>query len=260
MVNTKIAVSVALACLMVPAVASATPVVFASFSEINPKKKDFAFVNSGRKRNRTQDAVLFSTTDSKHSGPIEVKFSFLQPEFHGMVTNVLALFQYDATIAKGSPAVLTGSSFVQPGLAGAFSFTSETPITVDGIVYGIGANLLSGVFSGGSLSGMLKKNAGVSDTSTANGAMVTFTSAFLDFSHTQNRDSLLTLAALNARFSLQTNHALGSFRSNISGQFSSSPAPRVTVPEPANIALLLSGLGMLGFAMQRGRAPKALQG
>jgi len=256
MVSTRIVSAVVVAMVGVPLVASAVPFTFATFTQVNTKQKHFAFVNSGRKLKRTEDAVLFSTPDRKRSGPVEVKFSFLQSGFHGLVTNVLAKFQYDATIAKRSPAILSGMSFVQPGLAGTFSFTSENPITIDGISFASGANLLSGVFSGGSLAGVLKQTAGTSDTSTTSGGMITFSSAFLDFSNSANFDIGLTLSSLNARFSLQTNHALGSFRSVIGGQFSSDPAPRLKVAEPANAAVLLGGLAMLGFGMIRNSARK----
>ena len=136
--------------------------------------------------------------------------------------------------------VAIGSNYRAGRITGSFSFISTTAITVTGPnfvthTYAAGSNLLSGTFTNSTLFG------GASSASTSSStlaAVVTFTSDFLDFSNTVNRDRGLTLTSINPALVVHTgaNKSLSSFRATAGGQFSSDPAPLINglaiVPEP----------------------------
>ncbi len=239
--------------------ASAAITTFATFSAPT-SAFNFRFVNSGNGTgaSRTTDAVLYSTSTTGGTAPgaALVRFSFLQPEFAGFVTNVNARFTYNATVARGTPAVAAFGGLVQQGINGSFSFVTTSAITVAGPffvphTYAAGSNLLSGTFTSATLFGS------GSSAATSGSTGVTFTSDFLDFSNTVERDRGLTLTSITPSLSAHTglNKALNSFRANVGGQFSSDPAPLINglavVPEPATWGLFVVGFGLVGLQGRR---------
>ncbi|MBV9097214.1 MAG: PEP-CTERM sorting domain-containing protein, partial [Frankiaceae bacterium] len=151
-------------------------------------------------------------------------------------------------------------NYQQRGIAGSFSFISTSAITVTGPhfiphTYAAGSNLLSGSFSSSVLFGA--GSSASTNSSTLGGSTVTFTSDFLDFSNTVERDRGLTLTSIVPSLGRHTglNGALNSFRATAGGQFSSDPAPLINglavVPEPGVWLLMVAGFGLVGFAARR---------
>lgn len=247
--------------IMASVPAAAVVETFATFSAPTGVK-NFRLVNSGNSASRATDGVLYSTTSgtSKVAGATTVQFSFLQPFISDFVTNVAAAFTYNATIAKGTPAMTAFGGIVQQGISGGFSFVTLHSITVTGPhfvthTYAAGSNLLSGTFTNETLFG--SGSSASADSSSASGATVVFTSDFLDFSKTITRDSGLTLTAISPSLSAHTggNKALNSFRATAGGQFSSDPAPLINglavVPEPGVWMAMIAGFGFVGLANRR---------
>jgi hypothetical protein len=267
---TALATAFGVAAIGAAAPASAVVVTFATFSDPTTAS-NFRLANSGSSASlsRMTDAVLYSTSSATATGPgvALVRFSFTQPFLSDFVTNVTAAFTYNATIARGTPAVAAFGGIVQQGITGSFSFLTTTAITVTGPhfvthTYQAGSNLLSGTFTNATLFGQ-GSSAGTS-SSTAGGSVVTFTSDFLNFTPTVERDRGLTLTAINPSLSAHTglNKALNSFRATAGGQFSSDPAPLINglaiVPEPGVWMLMVAGFGLVGVsARRRGRAVAA---
>lgn len=248
--------------------ASAVVSTFATFSAIN-STANFRFLSSGNAAARLTDATIFSTAVS--NGPaasVNVRFSFLEPAFTGAnkVQNVVAKFTLNAAVAKNTPTApigaAAGTNFVQGRISGTFSFLTTSAITVSGPTfvthtYAAGSNLLSGTFAGADITGKIGGTSGAAGASTLGGDTIVFTSDFLDFTNTVNRDLGLTLTSVLAGFNERTgvNKALNNFRANVSGQFSSDPAPLVNglavVPEPQMWVLMVAGFGMVGLQVRR---------
>ncbi len=264
MITTKLIAAAAISAVAIGAApAGAAVITFATFSAPT-SAHNFRLVNSGNSSSasRTTDAVLYSTSTANGNAPgaALVRFSFLQPFLTDFVSNVTAAFTYNATIHRGTSAFVNGSNIEQDGITGSFSFISTTAITVTGPhfiphTYAAGSNLLSGTFTNAILFGGGASAA--TSASTENGSNVTFTSDFLDFSNTVNRDRGLTLTSITPGLSIHSglNKALSSFRATAGGQFSSDPAPLINglavVPEPGMWMLMVAGFGLVGFAARR---------
>ena len=201
-------------------------------------------------------------------GTVNVRFSFLEPQFAAYVTDAVAAFTLNGSVAKGSTVTNTAGFLLQQGVSGSFSFLTTKAITVGGPffiphTYAIGSNLLSGTFGKGVLGGS-GSSGSVTDSNISLGSTVTFTSDFLDFTPTIERDFSVALSAILPSLSQHTgvNKALNSFRAVAGGQFSSDPAPLinglVVVPEPGVWMLMVAGFGLVGVASRRrGRAVAA---
>lgn len=251
------------AAIAVAGPAAAVVVTFATFSAPTTAH-NFHLQNAGNSSSpsRTLDAALFSTTTANSSTPGSaiVRFSFLQAQFAPYVTNINASFTYYATIARGTPVQSVFGNYLQQGINGSFSFLTTTAITVGGPdfvphTYAAGSNLLSGTFTSAILFGV--GSSASTDSSTQGGSTVVFTSDFLDFSNTVDRDRGLTLTSITPSLSRHngSNNALSTFNATAGGQFSSDPAPLINglaiVPEPAVWGLLVVGFGMVGFQTRR---------
>ena len=250
------------------AAASATPAAavvttFATFSALTTAH-NFRLVNSGNStaKTRTTDATLYTVSTAKGTAPgaTLVRFSFLETPLAAFVTDATAAFTYNATIARGTSAFVNGSNIEQDGITGSFSFITTKAITVTGPkfvphTYAAGSNLLSGTFTDAVLFG--GGSSAATDASTQNGNNVTFTSDFLDFSKTVNRDRGLTLTSIAPLLGIHagSNKALNSFYATAGGQFSSDPAPIVNglavVPEPGVWVLMIAGFGLVGMSARR---------
>lgn len=233
--------------------ASAVVETFAAYQAMS-SARNIRFVNSGNSLTRPNDGRLFTTmAGTTAPGTAMVRFSFLQPELNRFVQNVVAAFTLDAAITAGTP--VTGNPFTQTRLGGSFSFISTADITVNSTFYAAGSNLLSATFSGAGISGSFGGTSGATAASTLGGATIVYTSDFLDFGETVNRDFGLTMTAVNAPFSQHAgrNAALSTFRAVSSGQFSSDPAPIVNavIPEPAVWGLMVVGFGLVGVQVRR---------
>lgn len=242
--------------------AAAVVETFATYSA-SVSARNVRFVNVGNSLSRTRDATMYTTSTATATvpGAAAVKFSFLIPELATFVTGVDALYTLNADIVRDSPVNASGA-FVQGGLNGSFSFITTQAITVSGPrftthTYAAGSNLLSGVFSEGSIVGNIGSSAGSSFASGLNGGTITFTSDFVDFTGVVNLDRAQSLTAVAPLFGRHAgaNNALSSFRAVAGGQFSSDPQPTVNflaaVPEPESWAMLVIGFGLVGLATRR---------
>lgn len=216
-------------------------------------------MNSGTSPSRSNDAVLYTTSSAtaKVPGSTKVQFSFPLNLFPGQnaVQNVAALFTFNGTVAKNTPAISFGSILFQTVASGSFSFLSLNPITLTGPgfrthTFAAGSNLLSGTFFG---LGVARFNGiasgGASNLSPPND--VTYTSDFLDFTPTTVRQFYVSLTSIDPGLTAVPGRALDSFRAHVSGSdtnygFFSDGPPRVlyTVPEPGTFGLLILGAGI----------------
>lgn len=253
------ALAIGVAMAAVPAQAVVT--TFASFSPIGGAK-NVRWVLSGTTAATTTGAFYSTATGtSTVAGTRNVFFSLLQPSVGGAVTNVTAKFSLNATSTVGTVATLSSGNLSQSKIAGSMSFLSTAPLTVNGVIYAAGSNLLTATFSNTQIQGTRNSTSAGFTGSTTSGSTLVYTSDFLDFTQTVNRDFALGMtsvaSALNATPSTGTpTRALRSFRAVAGGTFSSDPAPLVNgVPEPEMWALMVVGFGLVGVTL-RGRAKK----
>jgi hypothetical protein len=231
--------------------ASAVVTTFATYTQTSTTP-------SLRYQRNGSGARIRSTTGAAGNafGSTDVRFSFLQAGLANVVNEVGAALTLDFIAPSGNPAQSAGGFLIQPGLAGTFSFTynGETPLVVGNQTYVKGANLLSGTVTAASIAGANASSSGGFSASTSSGSVVTFTSDFLDFTNTVNRDVAISLTSIVPGLSRNNaNTALNSFRASATGAFSSDPVPLVNgiVPEPATWGMMLLGFGLIGGALRR---------
>lgn len=196
-------------------------------------------------------------------GAVDVKFSFLYPEFSGIVDGVDASFAMNVTVTKNTAPTTTTGAFDYGSFNGTFSFKTKSAIAVGGPlfvphIYPVGSILLAGKIVNGKLSGTFGQTAG---SLTEAGAQTTyqFSSDFLDFSNVSNIDFSQSLTSVTNAFALRlaSNPALGlqSFTALSGGTFSSDPLPLINglaiVPEPAVWSMLIVGFGLVGVQSRR---------
>jgi hypothetical protein len=263
----------AVSALSMAAPASAVVTTFASFNAT--AGGNIFFLNDGTGGNNTTyrsngTGGTISTTNSAFNirpasavpGSVAVTFSFLQPALSS-ISNVGANFTLNATTTATPTASFGGFSF-QNNLTGSFSFISTSAITIGANNFAAGSNLLSGTFSQATIFGQTGGTSGSLSASTPGGFII-YTSDFLNFAGTSNRDMALSLTAVtslinnvNAGLNSATGRALRSFRATSTGSFSSDPAPLVTVvPEPQTWGLMIVGFAMVGATLRRRKSVAA---
>ena len=196
-------------------------------------------------------------------GATAVRFSFLQAGISNIVNEVAASLVLDFTAAAGNPAQSTGGFLIQPGLSGtfAFTYTGATPLVVGSRTYTTGANLLTGTVTSAAIAGATGSSSGGFSASTSSGSVVNYTSDFLDFTNTVNRDMAISLTSIIPGLSRNSaSTAINSFRASATGAFSSDPAPIVNgiVPEPATWGMMLLGFGLIGGSLRRRGASRVV--
>jgi len=259
---------------MVAAAAPAAAVVttFATFSPKGGDTANFRWQNNANSNNVAANQAnaarvgasffTISANSATTPGARNVNFSFLQPSMNPFVDNVTAAFTMNGTVTN-TKATLDGSSIVQNNVAGNFSFKTTTALTVGTKHFAAGANLLSGTFTMATLSGARAGTSGGLIGSTPV-SVITYTSDFLSFVGGSDYDmsfglnSITTQLVSGARLNSWNtggtpDSALRTFRGLVNGQFSSNPAPIASVPEPGSWAMMIAGMGMIGFARRRRR-------
>jgi hypothetical protein len=130
------------------------------------------------------------------------------------------------------------------------------PLTINA-----GDILLSGSVSNARLTGTIGGSTGGALVgSTLGGSNITFgSSPILGFAPGSNYGFTFNLGSVNPVFSSgATTRALASFRSQLGGTFQSDPLPTfVAVPEPGTWAMMIVGMGLVGFARRRRAAAVA---
>jgi hypothetical protein len=257
MMDAKIAATAVAALLglgLAPGASAAT--TFATFSALG--SENFYFQNASPS-NKSADSSFFTipTSSSKDAGTTQVDFSFINlgSVYDSTVKDVVANLTW--TSSSMTAAQTAFGQAIQPGLGGQFSITSTTALTLDGKTYAAGSVLLSGTFSGGTLSGALGSTSGGFDVNNGSGGTLTFTSDFLKFAPTASLGTALNFTAGSAGggHGLESkdfgSYALESFKLDSGGSFSSVPLPNSPVPEPAAWSMIILGMGMMGSVLRR---------
>jgi hypothetical protein len=271
------------AALAFAAPANAVVTTFASFNAASAG--NVVWVNNGTGgntttyRNNGTGGTIFTTNSAQNLRPasavpggVAVTFSFLNG-LNGLISNLPAIFTLSATAVNSPVQTAFGFKF-QNNIAGSFSFLSDAPVIVEGTTYVAGSNLLSGSFNLGTIAGQTNGTSGaLSSSFDGSGANIVYTSDFVSFANTTNRDLSLSLTSIvslvnNINRGLNNTsttgvgpNALRSFRATATGSFSSDPAPAVTVfaavPEPQSWAMFVIGFGLIGVAYRRRKSAVA---
>lgn len=179
-----------------------------------------------------------------------VTFRFLDPLGGPTPTDFAATFNFTANTAGG---VVVGGVGVASVPTGTFSFTSATPVTFAGST---GTNLLSGVFTDGALTAKIGGSvASLFNSTPPSTSTVTFTSDFLDFSQSLERDLSFAINAINPLIAASSlGGGVANFSGTISGNFGADVIAGnglPVVPEPGTWLLMIAGFGLVGTAMRR---------
>jgi hypothetical protein len=238
-----------------PAAAAVT--TFAQYSTVGLGANIMWKNNGTTSVNGTGGSIYtISSAASNVPGSHLTSFSFLQPSISPFVTNVPAAFTLNATVLA-SPTLLAGTFLIQQGISGTFSFKTTTALVVGVTTFAAGSNLLSGSFNQAAIVGARLSTSGSVSSATTSGATITYTSDFLSFVPTVDRDFAISLTSIaSALQATPTNtnptKALRTFKAVSTGSFSTDPAPLVTaVPEPAAWTLMIVGFGMVGLQTRR---------
>lgn len=123
---------------------------------------------------------------------VDVTFSFLQPNLSA-VKDVAAKFTMNLSVANppATQSTMFNQQYIaQSGLAGTFSFKAVQALVVNGKTYAAGANLLSADFiDDQTVMGQHMATSGGISASTNSGAIITYSSDFMDFSNSISRDA-----------------------------------------------------------------------
>ncbi|WP_404712750.1 PEPxxWA-CTERM sorting domain-containing protein [Sphingomonas sp. MMS24-J13] len=256
-VGAGLAAATIAASMLVATPSQATITSFASYSAVNSSSNIY-WKNSASDGASSKSGTLFtSSTNGSTAGSTTIKFSFLQPGLN-VVSNVTATFTLLATVTNVAASSL-GPQQTQKGLTGSFSIISTAPITISGYTYAAGTNLLSATFTNASINGT--SSGGVRDaTSGANAGTITYTSAFLNFLPTVDKDFSLSLTSITPSLAHSTGNALKTFRANSTGTFSTDPVPAIVIPVPeaATWAMFIAGFGLMGATLRRRRPEHSL--
>ncbi|HLK56121.1 MAG TPA: hypothetical protein VKU00_06140 [Chthonomonadaceae bacterium] len=205
---------------------------FAQFRETNNSVNAFSFVDSG-------------PTSSFHVVNVPVEFAYgVNNGYNGNSNgNIDATMSFDATVSNKP--VTVGSFFEEKFVNVHMVFTADTPVS--GLT-----NLLT-VDGSSEFHFFGKGNSASTNADTASGDTVNFSSDFLIFTNTTERDYALSFSSLTPALSLDINGWLNSFTASGTGTFASAPPPFYT-PDGTSLSLLSGGLlPLAGFALYRRR-------
>jgi len=232
---------------------------------------DFSATDSNSNIQWTQSAAgtggSLNTTNALGAASADVKFSFLTPGLASLA-NLPAQFNFNGTVANGTPAINTFGFLIQNGLTGNFSFTyTGANVTLGSVNLTTGANLLSGVFGGANITGMNNATAGGVNDATSSGGVLAFTSDFVTFpGGTQKAYSLSMTSIADPIFgtpglTTAPGQSLGNFAAVTTGSFEADltgGGGQGGVPEPGTWALMIVGFASVGWAIRRKSRPDPL--
>jgi hypothetical protein len=251
----SVAAAAATALLVTATGASAAIVTFAQFTNASGGR-NVRWVNNGTSGTNGTGGRLYTTATAVGTSPANTAtmFSFVQAPLAGLGM-IPANFFMDITVASGNAATASGTTRIQAIPTGSFSFTTTAPVVLGTTVFAPGSNLLTGVFTGGTISGSGTSGSFFGDTS---GSTLTYTSDFLFFGLTADRDFAMGLTSITQPLFRSTAggpKALRSFRAFANGSFASNPAPIPfgTIPEPQVWGLMVVGFGLVGVQVRRRR-------
>lgn len=250
------AIAAAAAMIAVAAPSQAAISTFASYSSLVTGSNTYWKNNGTSTSNGTGGSIYtIATPTSTTPGTTKVSFSFLQPALAPYFTNLTANFTLLATVTS-SPALTSSGYKIQSGIAGSFSFKTTSAIVIGATTYAAGANLLTGVFTEGAIFGQTGATSGSFSGATTGGSIISYTSDFLSFAPTRDRDFSLSLTSIASPLTSSSNKALRTFRAVSTGSFSADPAPAPlvgVVPESMTWAMFICGFGLMGATLRRRR-------
>lgn len=232
--------------------------VVTGFGQINlvNNSRNVYWAKRGTTATTQDDGRLFTSTlngqnYASAAQNVAVTWNFLFSPYDGSNPfSIPAWLKLDASTING-PASLTGSNFDQIIRTGYFEIRSQGSFTANNVAYGANTLILRGDFTNGTMSGRSgSRDLGFNASNTSPGVTLVYSSDVLDFTQVIDTGFSLSIGALSSAVGrANASSVLNSFRGTISGQFSSDPLP--AVPEPASWALMITGMGMVGFAMRR---------
>jgi hypothetical protein len=203
---------------------------------------------------QSPDGLSGTLSTTGDGASADVEFSFLNSSLSSL-SNLPALFTFAATAPANDPAVAASGNLTESNLSGTFNFTYEgaTPLTVGTHTYTTGANLLSGTFSGASLTGPQSGSTGSVQDSILSGGTVTYNSAFTGFSATGDKAFSLELTSVSPSYDATAGQSVNGFTAVSTGSFSAD-----LVPEPASWALMILGCGLAGGTLRAANRRRSL--
>lgn len=254
------ATAIAAALLLTATGASAAIVTFAQFTN-SSGGRNVRWVNNGTNGVNGTGGRLYTTASP--TGTVAANsaasFSFVLAPLSGLGM-IPANFFMDITVASANPATASGTTRIQAVPTGSFSFTTTAPVFFGNAIFAPGSNLLSGTFTAGTISGSGTSGSFFGDTS---GSTLVYTSDFLNFSLTADRDFAMGLTSITQPLFRSTAggaKALRSFRAFANGGFASNPAPIPfgAIPEPQVWGLMVVGFGLVGVQVRRRQHAKVV--
>ena len=221
-----------LAFMGLASLASAAPVTFGQFTEVNGS-------NAFHFNNNVASASFVAAT------PVNFSFSNvsgLPVELQGIQGATLTLTASTTTAATAP----TASTLRQRFDTFVHSIVRNSPI--DGKSNLLTVDLTPAAINGAKAALAGSKNGGAAQLAGGTGAGLTvaFTSDFVDFSDSEVRDIALSFSSVTPHL-LKSGHFLKTFTAAGTGTFSADVAPTFipSIPEPASLSLLVAAAGLL---------------
>ena len=235
-----------------PALAN-TVVTFGTFAS-TATGTNFRWVRSANTvaGNNARNVNFYTTATANGTAAGATNVAFFFKDLGGfsaaLSAGIPARFLMQGTVTNTAATTASGT-ITQTSLTGSFSIIANAPVTYGDVT---GTNLLSGSFSQVKLTGTAGGSTGAINGSTTGGANITYSSDFLTFLPGSDFDLGYSLTSISPLFATAANQAVRSYRAVITGNFSSNPAPIApSIPEPGTWAMLIAGLGLVGFARRR---------
>jgi hypothetical protein len=250
----KVAAAAGMAVVVASAASPSHAVVltkFAEFSQTSTAPPNVFWNNPGN----TTSATFFTGTGFGRMHSVPVEFSFVNnPALSGIHDVNATLVIYNSGVTGVAATLLPTAD--QKGFFGSFKliYTGVADLVVGLTHYHTGANLLSGDFSAGEITGLPPGSTGAAFAATVGGSVVHFTSDIAGaLKKSVARDMVLNLDAITPFMDAMPGEALKSFKANADGAFA-----QAGVPEPSTWAMVILGFGALGAAARRRRAIAAV--
>lgn len=223
----------ALALAVVASAASAQITTVASFNPTTSGNVSYTGTSSG------------AGTISSVAAPVTFRFIDASP---AGFTDFASSFNLAVQTTTGQ---VFGGLAIVPVSSGSLSFTAPTAVTYKGFT---GVNLLSAVFTGGSVTGNIGGSTATYGTSNPP-FTVTFTSDFINFSTATATDLALAINAVTPLLSSGSG-GVANFTGTVAGTFGADNLggggdENGVVPEPATWAFMVVGFGLVGASVRR---------
>ena len=241
--------------------AMATPTTFAQFTMRGGVSNPFTFTNTPT---TGPTGLRGSNSTFTVTGSIPVNFQYEVNNGYGVTGSNIAATMTLTSVVDGKATAVNIGTAAHPKFQysqGLKSFNlTITAVTAAKNSHGVfSTDLLSLTSSTGTITGLKGANSAGLTGDTTQGDTVAFSSDFLYFGNTINRDFALSFSSLLPTYQLAADGYLANFKTAGTGTFASDPAPQVTPsPEPApTAAFLIGGMGLALLAF-RGRKASRL--